>query len=108
MRPRFIYSAMILVAVVILAACNAADDAAKKAPTPETLPGVAHADGVNRVTPAELEGLIQNGRAFVVDVRNQDAYDMGHIPGAKLIPAGEVLNHVSELPRDKIIVTYCA
>jgi rhodanese-related sulfurtransferase len=33
---------------------------------------------------------------------------MGHIPGATLIPAGEVLDHISELPRDKTIVTYCA
>jgi len=35
-------------------------------------------------------------------------YDLGHIPGAKLIPAGEILNHLNELPKDKLIVTYCS
>lgn len=103
---RSIYSAMILAAVVLLAACNATDVAVNPKPAPS--PEVTHADGVRRITTAELESLINKGEAFVVDVRNQDAYDLGHIPGATLIPAGEVLNHVNELPRDKTIVTYCA
>lgn len=106
---RFINAALILVAVAILSACNATDNAVKMAqPMPDALPGTPGSDGVNRVTTAELEALIKDKRAFVVDVRGADAYDLGHIPGAKLIPAGEVLNHVSELPRDKVIVTYCA
>lgn len=67
-----------------------------------------HADGARRVTIQELETLMKEGKAFVVDVRSQDAYDAGHIPGAKLIPSGEILNHLKELPRDKTIVTYCA
>jgi rhodanese-related sulfurtransferase len=33
---------------------------------------------------------------------------MGHIPGAHLIPAGDILNHLNELPRNKTIVTYCS
>jgi ArsR family transcriptional regulator len=52
--------------------------------------------------------MMKEGTAFVVDVRSQDSYDMGHIPGSKLIPAGEILNHVNELPRDKMIITYCS
>jgi rhodanese-related sulfurtransferase len=55
-----------------------------------------------------LEAMLKNGEAIVVDVRNQASYDIGHIPGAKLIPSGEILNHVNELPRDKTIVTYCS
>jgi 3-mercaptopyruvate sulfurtransferase SseA len=99
---------MILAAVAFLAACNAKDMAADGNPKPAASPEVAYADGVHRITPAELQSLIDKGKAFVVDVRGQDAYDMGHIPGATLIPAGEVLDHISELPRDKTIVTYCA
>jgi len=108
MRLKFIHSAIILAAVVLLAACNATDNAVKSIPAPKTLPGVTHEDGVNRITPAELESLIKENNAYIVDVRSQDAYDLGHIPGSHLIPAGEVLNHANELPRDKIIVTYCA
>ena len=55
-----------------------------------------------------MEAMVKNGQAIIVDVRNQVAYDMGHIPGAKLIPEGEILNHLNELPRDKTIVTYCS
>ena len=47
-------------------------------------------DGARRVTIEELEALMKEGKAFVVDVRIQDAYDAGHIPGSKLIPAGEI------------------
>jgi len=35
-------------------------------------------------------------------------YDTGHIPGSKLIPSPEITNRVGELPRDKMIVTYCS
>ena len=43
-----------------------------------------------------------------MDVRSQDAYDLGHIPGAKLIPLDEIANRTKELPKDKLIVTYCS
>ena len=52
--------------------------------------------------------MMKEGKVFVVDVRSQDAYDAGHIPGRELIPSGEILNHLKELPSDKLIVTYCS
>ena len=52
--------------------------------------------------------MMKDGTAVVIDVRNQASYDLGHIPGSRLIPAGEILNHIGELPRDKMIVTYCS
>lgn len=113
MRRKFMYSAIIFAATVILAACNAADTAmnsnsqnfsATAAATPEKV----YPDGVRRITTSELETLLREGKAFVVDVRNQDSYDLGHIPGARLMPSGEILDHIDELPRDKTIVTYCS
>lgn len=68
----------------------------------------SYADGIRRVTIAEFEELKSREDVFIVDVRNQAAYDSGHIPGAKLIPVGDVGNRVSEFPRDKTIVTYCS
>ena len=108
MRSTF-YFASILAAAVIFAGCNAVDDRpnvvnTKPAPAPQTV----YPDGARRVTTAELEAMLKNGEAFVVDVRNQDSYNIGHIPGSRLIPASEILNHVNELPRDKTIVTYCS
>jgi 3-mercaptopyruvate sulfurtransferase SseA len=108
MRHKFLYSAMILAALSILAACNATDNSVASNPKPASSPEPTYPDGVSRITPAQLEKLISQGQAYIVDVRTQDAFDLGHIPGSRLIPAGEVLNHASELPRDKTIVTYCS
>ena len=105
---RFIHSAIILMAALMFPACNAADTKVVNNATPAGTPGKVGADGVRRVTTAELEALMKEGKAFVVDVRLQDAYDMGHIPGSILIPAGDIQNHLDKLPRDKMIVTYCA
>ena len=108
MRSTF-YFALIVAAAVIFAACNALDHTANTNNI-KALPGAdtVYADGARRVTADELDTMLKNGEAIVVDVRNQASYDIGHIPGAKLIPAGEILNHLNELPRDKMIVTYCS
>jgi 3-mercaptopyruvate sulfurtransferase SseA len=112
MRLKTIHAAMILLAAVFVTACNAVDskvntkntNASNTAVGPET----TYADGARRITTGELETLIKEGKAYIVDVRSQDSYDMGHIPGSRLIPANEILNHAGELPRDKMIVTYCS
>ena len=108
---------LILFVAITLAACNSvhtnANNAARNAPAtapPTPAPtAVAHqSDGVDRVTTAELEKLMKEGKAVVVDVRNKAMWDAGHIRGAKLIPLGEVATRTNELPRDKMIVTYCS
>ena len=109
MRLKFFSLTTILVAVM-LAACNAVDTkvSSQKPANSASGPETTYADGARRVTIDELETLMKNGQAFVVDVRNQAMYDAGHIPGSRLIPSGEILNHLSELPKDKTIVTYCS
>ena len=111
MRPK-LYSLIVLAAAMIFAACNGLDQpVTTNAPKPQSSavgPETTYADGVRRVTPAELDTLLKNGQAIVLDVRNQAMYDTGHIPGSKLIPSGDVVNHINELPRDKMIVTYCS
>ena len=102
------HSAIILMAALMFAACNAADTKVVNNAVPASSPGKPHADGVRRITTAELAALMKEGKAFVVDVRTQDAYDMGHIPGSILIPAGDIHTQLDKLPRDKTIVTYCA
>jgi len=107
MRSTF-YFALIVAAAMVLAACNATDNVAKVENKKPAGPETIYPDGARRVTSEELQAMLKNGEAIVVDVRNQASYDIGHIPGAKLIPSGEILNHVNELPRDKMIVTYCS
>ena len=109
MRLKIVCSGMILVAIVILAACNAKDMTANQNSSNTPIgPETTYADGARRITTGELETLMKEGKAYVVDVRFEDSYNLGHIPGSHLIPAGEILDHVNELPRDKMIVTYCS
>ena len=104
-----IFSLIVIIAAVLLAACNATDTkVATNIPKAGGSPQTIYPDGARRITIEELEALQKDGQAFVVDVRNQASYDLGHIPGSKLIPAGEIVNHIDELPRDKMIVTYCS
>ena len=107
MRLKFIFCVIVLAAALVFAACNAVDHVANSNTKPVG-PETVYADGARRVSIEELEGMMKDGTAVVIDVRNQAAYDLGHIPGSRLIPAGEILNHISELPRDKTIVTYCS
>ncbi len=66
------------------------------------------ADNVRRITVDELKQELAANKALVVDVRGDAAYKTGHIKGSIMIPAAEIDQHVNELPKDKLIVTYCS
>lgn len=44
----------------------------------------------------------------VVDVREPHEYEDGHVPGATLIPLGEVPDRVAEVPADRTVYVVCA
>jgi len=46
--------------------------------------------------------------AVVLDVRNPDEYEAGHVPGAKLIPLGELGARQDEIPDGDPIYVVCA
>ena len=108
MRHKFLLLSLALVTTAGLIACNAIDQVAKNQNKTQLGPETTYADGARRITIPELEALMKNNEVLVLDVRNQTMYDAGHIPGSRLIPSGEILNHVNELPRDKMIVAYCS
>lgn len=45
--------------------------------------------------------LLDAGKAVAVDVREPDEYAVGHIPGAKLLPLGEVNSRAAEVLSEK-------
>lgn len=45
--------------------------------------------------------------AFILDVREPDEWNESHIPGATLIPLGELASRVDEIPNDQEIVVVC-
>ncbi len=83
-------------------ACTGAVSRAARPPV-----GMQEKNEARRITPKEVRVALQKRRAILIDVRSEESYKSGHIKGARSIPAGEILSHVNELPRNKMIVTYC-
>jgi rhodanese-related sulfurtransferase len=44
---------------------------------------------------------------LLLDARPREAFAKAHIPGALCVPAQEVAELASKLPREKELVTYC-
>ena len=63
-----------------------------------------------RVTVDEVRERIDRGEPFAfVDTRNPKAWGESDVklPGAIRVPADEVEQHLSEIPHDRVVVTYC-
>ena len=98
-------------AALLLAACKATDTAGNQSAT--TVPALpaqpaSAGDNARRVTITELQKMLENGEAVVYDTRSKGDYDTGHIKGALSLPLSEVESRTGELPKDKLIVFYCA
>ncbi len=50
--------------------------------------------------------LVERG-ALLLDVRQPDEWEAGHVPGALFIPLRQVPERVADLPRDRRIVAIC-
>jgi rhodanese-related sulfurtransferase len=62
-----------------------------------------------RIGWAEFKKLYDSRAIVVVDVRGDDAFALGHIPGARSIPLARIANEASRLRKlNKPIVAYCA
>jgi len=49
----------------------------------------------------------QAAGAPVIDVREAQEYAAGHVPGARLIPLGEVADRLDEVPTDRTVYVVC-
>lgn len=64
-------------------------------------------EGIAREISVSEAATLRDQGAFILDVREQDEWNAGHIPGATLIPLGELESRVDELPQDQQIVVVC-
>jgi len=55
----------------------------------------------------ELVGLLQQGKAQLIDIRFKQEYETWHMGVAKSIPLNELPKRLNELDKNKIIVTAC-
>ena len=63
-----------------------------------------------QISGAEAKALMDSESGYIIiDARTQEEYDEGHIPGAVLIPYGEIADRAEkELPdKDQLILVYC-
>src|SRR4030042_900211 len=68
------------------------------------------ADEITTLAPDKVEAILdkdKKGEFLLLDVRQPEEYADGHIPGAMLIPLGELEARQDELERGKRIITYC-
>jgi len=63
-----------------------------------------------RLTVDELKERMDRGEQFVfVDTRNPKAWAEAEtkLPGAMRVPADEAEAHLGEIPKDRVVITYC-
>ncbi len=61
---------------------------------------------VPEIDVAELAQRLEAG-VIVLDVRNPDEYDATHVPGVVLIPLGELVERVDEVPTAGTLPVIC-
>ncbi len=74
------------------------------------LAGCGGSKGFRQIGMDEAQKLIEAGTdALIVDVRTQEEYDKGHIPGAILLPIEDIREgKLDKLPdRDRELLLYC-
>ena len=69
------------------------------------------ADGAYRqITQEEAKEMMDNQEVIILDVREQDEYDSGHIPSAVLLPVGSIDEDTAAevIPeKDSTVLVYC-
>jgi rhodanese-related sulfurtransferase len=64
-------------------------------------------DSLEAVDAPELLGRLSDGSVIVLDVRPEEEYRAGHIPGARSLPVDALEAALQTLPKDREIVAYC-
>jgi len=71
-----------------------------------TAPRHAH-DHAQHVSVSEFQELLERQDAIVLDVREPEEYQQGHLPGSGLLPLRTFPEKGSELPADKTLLLVC-
>ena len=129
-RKLFLPSALALAAgaALLLGACKAGDTAGGSSATTQAASNnsaagqsntnagqsnggggttTVSADGARRVTPAEVQQMVADGKAVIYDTRSKGSYDAEHVKGALSMPSNEVGDRTGEFPKDKTLIFYC-
>jgi rhodanese-related sulfurtransferase/DNA-binding transcriptional ArsR family regulator len=64
-------------------------------------------DALQPVSRKALLGLLKRGSVSLLDVRPEDEFELGHLPGALNIPLAGLQRRLRELPKNVPVVAYC-
>jgi rhodanese-related sulfurtransferase len=64
-------------------------------------------DALEAVSRQDLVSRLHDGLITILDVRPEDEFAIGHLPGALNIPLGELERRLGELPADREVIAYC-
>lgn len=64
-------------------------------------------DELEPVSREELLDRLRCGTVTLLDVRPEDEFAHGHLPGALNVPLAQLARRLSELPPDREVVAYC-
>lgn len=66
--------------------------------------------GYQQISQEEAKEMMDSQEVLILDVREQDEYDSGHIPGAVLLPVGSITEESAAevIPeKDATVLVYC-
>ena len=63
--------------------------------------------GMEPVDRDALVARVRSGAVTLLDVRPEEEFRAGHLPGAVSVPLGDLERRLAELPRDRDVVAYC-
>ena len=87
----------LLIAVILLTACGHTEENDREAV-------------YMNITAEEAKAIMDSEKGYIIlDVREQDEYAAGHIPGAILIPYTQIEEKADEMlpDKDQLILVYC-
>ena len=64
-------------------------------------------DSLEAVSRDELQARLRDGLVTILDVRPEDEFADGHLPGAVNVPLSQLRKRIDELPSNREIVAYC-
>jgi hypothetical protein len=97
---------MVLASLLFCAALQAAPQAPPAAPPRHPVdPATGRAVGATEMIPEAVKAALADGRKMVIiDTRPADAFEKETLPGAINIPLSEIDKHLSEFPKDMLLV----
>lgn len=107
---QLLFPGVLLLLFALAAGCAPAQSiqASDPAAPPSPDPGVVE-QGAQKISAQEAKDMMDQGLAIVLDVRQAEEFQAGHIPGALLLPSDAIADQAGDLLPDKdaAVVVYC-